>query len=605
LGYYPNWGSDYQSHGTAVAGIIGAKRNNGIGVAGIAGGDGTDSSGVSLIDFKTTFTPNLPADYVLAATVDGARSVGSYWTYPTNVYHDENGDDYPYFQGAPGFGLHVQNHSYIIKTDLPSHIDGKDIPDTLEVVYYGDCNHCREAFLYSLKNGVINVVARGNANYFAPNPATGVVDPETEEGYFPQSFPDNWIISVGASGYDGNTVEQGVNQSYGDSIYGFFSCYGGNMDLIAPGSDSIVRTTGALTAGGYSHFNGTSSAAPHVSGVVGLLLSYYDRDCYSNRNLTIEDVEYILEHSATDVMAPGVDVVSAHGRLNAHEALKMIELPEKQIVHPQEIVSSTITLIDTIRIHYNKPFYDDNWGPLSRNFPLLIDNYYQIEVVKVENTYGFNDYLTPATELLEIYSLSSRSNALRLHNDVIDPPGSLIIYEDFDVNPFCEIVTIDSALGSAVTKGYYYHFIGRQFGEYDFNIDILHPVDFWYPTNPYSDSAKLPVSIYLSDSTLTAIYDFPCDSINLAYDAFLDVPDPEETLTFEVYPNPSKGMYTIRFTETGNYKIKVVDLTGRTVKEMKSGKKETGLDLTSEPNGTFILTVESAHRQFHRKIVKL
>ena len=125
------------------------------------------------------------------------------------------------------------------------------------------------------------------------------------------------------------------------------------------------------------------------------------------------------------------------------------------------------------------------------------------------------------------------------------------------------------------------------------------------PKCRYTDSANLPVSIYLSDSTLSAIYDFPCDSINLGYEVFLDVPDPEETLTFEVYPNPSKGMYTIRFTESGNYKIKVVDLTGRIVKEMESGKKEIGLDLTSEPNGTFILTVENNQRQFHCKIVKL
>ena len=104
--------------------------------------------------------------------------------------------------------------------------------------------------------------------------------------------------------------------------------------------------------------------------------------------------------------------------------------------------------------------------------------------------------------------------------------------------------------------------------------------------------------------TLTAIYDFPCDSTNLAYDVFLDVPEINED-NYEVFPNPSEGMYTIRFTENGNYKIKVVDLTGRTVKEMESHKKEFTFDLTSEPNGTFILKVESDQRQFHRKIVKL
>jgi subtilisin family serine protease len=55
LGTVPAWGVALESHGTQVAGIIAARRNNGIGIAGIAGGDGSDSSGVSLIDLRFPF----------------------------------------------------------------------------------------------------------------------------------------------------------------------------------------------------------------------------------------------------------------------------------------------------------------------------------------------------------------------------------------------------------------------------------------------------------------------------------------------------------------------------------------------------------------------
>ena len=40
---------DDESHGTHVAGTVGARTNNNIGVAGVAGGDGTEGSGVRLM----------------------------------------------------------------------------------------------------------------------------------------------------------------------------------------------------------------------------------------------------------------------------------------------------------------------------------------------------------------------------------------------------------------------------------------------------------------------------------------------------------------------------------------------------------------------------
>lgn len=60
------------SHGTHVAGTIGAVNNNGIGVCGIAGGDGTPGSGVRLMSCQIFDEPGRDA-----ATID--RS-GSGWS---------------------------------------------------------------------------------------------------------------------------------------------------------------------------------------------------------------------------------------------------------------------------------------------------------------------------------------------------------------------------------------------------------------------------------------------------------------------------------------------------------------------------------------------
>lgn len=294
--YNPNnyaeapWGLNEDSHGTGVAGIIGAKRNNAMGIAGVAGGNGSDTSGVSLFDLKIMPNSFGLGSYFMAGVVDAARSVGTYWDY-SDIYSIESQN---YFNNSPGFGVHIGNHSYTISTEIPTQMpNGRDIPVNDENVD-ADCQVCREAMLFSLRNGVINVVCRFNGFNTAnpPTPVTRIDD------LYPQSLPDNWIISVGASGSDGNTVQDGVNQAPNE--LSFYSLYGGNMDLIAPGSKGNVYTTRATTSGvNYDVFNGTSAAAPYVSGAIGLLLSHYNKACYNRRNLSIEDIEYILEKSTT------------------------------------------------------------------------------------------------------------------------------------------------------------------------------------------------------------------------------------------------------------------------------------------------------------------
>ncbi|MDX1652362.1 MAG: S8 family serine peptidase [Brumimicrobium sp.] len=358
-------------HGTQIAGIIGAKRNNQIGIAGIAGGDGSDTAGCSLIDFKSPFLSPAVISYRLASVVDAARSAGSYFDYGDN-YHNGGGNDF-YFNSAKGFGVHIGNHSYTIRTVLPL-ADEEKTPsaDSSSVIEVTECDLCREAYLFSLQNGVINVVGRGNNGF-----DNG--DPTYVEDLTPQNLPDGWIISVGASGYDGNTVEEGVNQSISEQSSGFYSLYGGNMDLVAPGSDSIVYSTLTTNVSGlYRKFNGTSAAAPHVAGVAALLLSHYNRPCYSNQNLTIEDVEYLLEKSATDIFDSGPDLKSGAGRLNAGAALEMIKDPTKQIIHPDSLISSIFLAEDTILLAYHRAFVGDGWGPISQAIPLERERQYKV-----------------------------------------------------------------------------------------------------------------------------------------------------------------------------------------------------------------------------------
>lgn len=129
------------SHGTSVAGIIGALSNNGISVAGIAGGDATTGNiGVQLIALRVG-TSGFNIGNVVEAIYDATTSVN---------------------QG--GFGCHLLNYSGGGYT-----------------VY----NSVRKAISYAAHNGVIFVASKGNDN--------------TPNNHYPSDYADNLVISVGAS----------------------------------------------------------------------------------------------------------------------------------------------------------------------------------------------------------------------------------------------------------------------------------------------------------------------------------------------------------------------------------------------------------------------
>ena len=128
--------------------------------------------------------------------------------------------------------------------------------------------------------------------------------------------PNNWI-EVGASSWKGP-----------DSLAAPFSNYGkSQVDVFAPG----VAILSTVPGGGYEPQDGTSMAAPVVSGLAALLMSYYP-------NFTAADVKRIILESATryaDQMVaqpgkPGVtvrfgDLSVTGGVVNAYEAVKLAE----------------------------------------------------------------------------------------------------------------------------------------------------------------------------------------------------------------------------------------------------------------------------------------
>ncbi len=99
-----------------------------------------------------------------------------------------------------------------------------------------------------------------------------------------------------------------------------YSNYGDYLEFVAPGGelsgdprDRIWSTVGE-TSTAYGDMIGTSMAAPHVAGVVGLMYAY-------NPNLTQYAVRDILRRTAVDLGASGWDQYYGFGLIDAGKAL--------------------------------------------------------------------------------------------------------------------------------------------------------------------------------------------------------------------------------------------------------------------------------------------
>ncbi|MFZ6664220.1 S8 family peptidase [Peijinzhouia sedimentorum] len=244
-------------HGTHVAGIIGAVRDNNTDLQGVA-------DNVEIM--------------VIRAVPDGDE-------YDKDVANA--------IRYAVDNGAHIINMSF-----------GKSLSPQKFLV--------DEAVKYAEKNGVLLIHAAGNDG----------VNIDTTENYPTSQYSHtskvakNWI-EVGASSYGG-----------ADNFVGNFSNYGKKrVDIFAPGVDIYSSTPD----GQYEYLNGTSMAAPVVTGVAAMLMAYFPK-------MKAKHVKKVIMESSmkypdqrikrpgseeTDPMIEFSELSVSGGIINAFEAVKM------------------------------------------------------------------------------------------------------------------------------------------------------------------------------------------------------------------------------------------------------------------------------------------
>jgi hypothetical protein len=533
------------SHGTQAAGIIGAHRNDGAGIAGIAGGDLTadpiNGGGVQLYSLGVFYNNFVATSSIIAESlIEGS-------TLTNNNY---------------GFGLHIANHSY-----------GR-------IGNYS--NEEAEALEISWRNQTINVFARGNEGH-AGNPLE-----------FPACYiNEKWLINVIASGDDG---ERKIGTTNGAGIWS--SSFGRDaninyppsaacfVDVMAPGVNSLVSTTSnqfdntsnpsncnvpnIQNNSNYSCFNGTSAAVPHVSGVAALMYSSHDPNFhweYKNR-LTTEDIENVLEKTTQKTLNQ-YDHSDGYGLIDAREAVKQVTKPYSvrhlnfKKWHATSIQHiGTTTPTNGIRLYAA----EEALG--------IPDGTYFDRAEKYKASWDVGYTPSGNRQIIDWWKVESRIFGGQ------SAGGSLNSQNYFYQNEplFIENFTVDLINNSVsgTVDGYYWKFI-RSNGTF-----------IWLPENP-NQNLQYTFALHLLDETLNI------------EDEIIDE-------KIYVYPNPSNieiNVENIPLSAVIN-SFSIYDPTGRLVKTVpiSSSSKEYVINIESLSDGLYYLHINGVNYKSSTKFLK-
>ena len=250
------------SHGTHVAGIIGASKKKAVEHAGKERSDLADGMcpDIQLYDFRVLGKDMKDAEFAIIAALQFIRYLNDRDNFLT---------------------IHGANLSLSIPHDVRNFACGRT----------PICNECE----HLIESGVVVVTAAGNHGYKSF---------ETKEG----AYDSYAAFSITDPGNADGVITVGATHRYWPHTYGvsFFSSRGptgdGRLkpDLVAPGERiraPFVRSGDDHPPGGeWNDLDGTSMAAPHVSGAAAMLMGRYSELIGQPRR-----IKQILCDSATDL----------------------------------------------------------------------------------------------------------------------------------------------------------------------------------------------------------------------------------------------------------------------------------------------------------------
>jgi hypothetical protein len=484
-------------HGSAVASVIAANNGNG-GMMGIAGGCSNEG-----IDELFWDGPKYNGVKLFAVKIYNGSNFSD---LPNPISHINSAIKYTSNQNStnlnPNFNykLNIQNHSWKIIAAANNEFFTSENTQLLT-----------ESIHYINRLGVTFVASRGNEG--------------TQIFQLPACLDTTWITCVGGTGADGNYYAGGQigNQTVSGSSYGI------QLDISAPAAPITVSVS-QNNPSEYEYFSGTSAAAPNVTGVAALLMSYLNNPdvVASNDNLAPEDIEWILRNSATDVGSQGYDIFTGAGRLNAGAAMQLVNKFDKKLFHfSNEGLSFENVPLGNFQVYLKEPYLVSQG---IYNNP----GWYNVYINK--NTSIVNFDTQNFKNILGIWPLHSETELFGLPQN-----------DSLSLSQRCRVTLLNDS--TAKVEGYFYVVSNLQ----------NNFLNRW----PANNFRKMAFSV-------------------LAQDVLASVSNKKLTNTnISVFPNPttSKTNLSITLTKSELININLFDSKGQLIKGIKSGLLNSGTNI--------------------------
>lgn len=401
----PGLDNDGEGHGTMMAGIIAATKNNGYGIAGIAGRDdslntaGVTLAGARIVGWDSQGYDSLAPEAILALA----------------MHHAMRGD-------STGFAINVANHPWAYQ-----------ITQTADTTYLN--RTLQDQILFACRNGVAQAASKFDGGH----------------GIKAQAFPADWnpeiMTCVGGSGTDGERAV--VSPTINPPNTNLSVQCGYHMDFVAPAAQDLNYSTypgipypNTNIVDTYDQPYGGSAATSHVSGAYALMMSYFNTVFDPWGHLLHEDCENILKRTCTDLSSAsytetvGYDQYSGYGRINVSRAIREINKFHYRFRHINNTHTTPnyaigYTLINTANIQW--PAYN---GGAAGTYPT--------DVYEVGTTLNYT--LTPTETIIDkwpMYKECFGASPDVSHRVLIEKPY------------YAEIVSATNTQASLKTYAYY------------------------------------------------------------------------------------------------------------------------------------------------------
>lgn len=333
-----------------------AAQNHGTHVAGIAAGKANNQNGlIQGVDWNAQ---------IVSKKIQKGDGSSNQWMGSSNFSSK-------LVDAVDNDGVHIMNHSW-----------GIDYNPTIA-----------SALAYAYKMNRVSVSSAGNQDGSLTFPAS----------------MGHGIISVGAT--------------QDDDTRSPFSNFGNNLNVTAPGGANIggpYNNSDMLSAGigdDVVYSAGTSMASPIVAGIASLLKGY-------DNNLYNDDIQRIIELSADEVGGVNYDQNGWHeemgyGRVNAYEALKLLQAPYDLEHHTASggsvtgVSQTTVTFYDVPGLATGTYYPDRHEVQKSVNFPYTDE--IEVWCRGVETTGYSDDHPNFAMGWCDPVSVSNNSATLRTY----------------------------------------------------------------------------------------------------------------------------------------------------------------------------------------------